>query len=309
MAEWLKAADCKSVGVTLHWFESNPLYLHMGFVTIWICLYTFFIRFFLPHIRYCIPSYIKLIKTNWYLLSCIYRLISWFAFLVFSFNYSEFFIYFFIENAKTPFFIADANILAYHLFQNISFFSWIAYFPFVFYRFFFLTKSSLFNIINFIGFRISFCLIYLHLLSILITHFDIFSFFQSYFNSTIGFWFEMVDYSAYLIQYRGAFFDISYTLIFFWVAYFFFVEFYPKVTNIRYLQVIPKGPVINFWRVFNFFWAFRIAIFGLIFYFFTGEGFFSDLIIALVTLFFNEIFIITVRTAITLFSFKKLLCE
>ncbi len=309
MAEWLKAADCKSVGYTLRWFESNSLYTCMGFFTIWVCLFSLYIRVVLPFIRGYIPFNKKQVKTNWYLLAYTYRSISRFIFALISFNYSEFFIYFFIENAKTPFFITDSNNLAYHLFQNILFFAWIAYFPFIFYIFFFILKASLLNIANYSLFRISFVLVYLHFLSVIVTHFDTFSFLQSYFNSNIGFWFERVDYSSHLIQYRGAFFDISYSLIFFWLNYFIFIEYFPKMIYARYTPVQQDKAIRNFWNVFYFFWCFRIFAFLFVFYFFTGEGFFSDVLVAVFTMVFNELFIIVIRIAFILFSFKELLCE
>ncbi len=283
----------------------------MGFFTIWTCIFCFCFRISAFFIIIFNSFSNKGIFNKWYSFFFIYRVISWVLFLLISFVYPEFFLYYLIEKAKTPFFVTDANLLAFHLFQNILFFSWIFYFPCFFYSFFFLLKQIFIKQEYSFCIRICFAVIYLHFLAITVTHFDIFYFFQNYFNSNIGSWFERADYSSHLTLYRGTFFDVWFSFLFMWIYYLFIIDFGFKLDSRRYtfdecLSAI-KGFSKSFWSVFTFFWIFRSFIYLIVFYFFTGEGFLNDFIVFFFTILFCELVIIFIRTRRALSSWKDLI--
>ncbi len=293
---------------TLVRIQFSPLILRMGFFTIWISLYFICLRICILVITLIIPFSNKGKFNTWFSYFFYYRVISWIFFLMIAFTYPEFFLYYFIEKAKTPFFVTDANLLAFHLFQNILFFSWIFYFPSIFYGLFYLFKH-VFTVFEYQKvFRLCFYIIYLHFLAILVTHFDIFYFFQNYFNSSIGSWFERADYSSHLTLYRGTFFDVWFSFVFLWFYCIVMLESKFNAETTRYTFKKDFFAIVGspkkFWNSFTFYWIFRIFTYLLVFYFFTGEGFFSDTVVLLVTIIFCELTIIFIRSRFVLASWK-----
>ncbi len=224
----------------------------------------------------------------------IYRAISWAVFLLIALFYPEFFIYYLIGKLQIPFFITDANQLAFNLFRNILFFSWIFYFPFISLNFFYIQKNVFIPYENRISRRFIYYLVYFHIFAIVVVHFDIIYFIQYYFESAIGSWFDMMDYSTYLITYRGNFFDLWYILILFSIALNIYLEFN------KYSHYSEN----TFWNNFIICWTFRVFKYRFAFYFFIGEGSFSNMLVALLSLFSRECFLLYFRVSFKLSSWK-----
>ena len=271
----------------------------MGFIT--ICIFIIVFSISINYICITIINYLykNQINLKWYKHFFINRLFSWFIFFAVSFNYPEFFIYYFIEKATTPFLIADANTLAFHLFQNVSFFSWIFYFPFLIQGSAFRLKP-LFIYSEYLFYsRLSLYIIYIHFLSIFITHFDLFYFFQDYSNSIIGSWFERSDYSAYLAFYKGTVFDIYVILSIFWGFFIVSIFLKHKTKVVLYYYKSISNAIyekrFSFWNSFYFLWIVRFFLYFFIFYFFIGESFFSDFLVIIFSIVFMEISLIFFR--------------
>lgn len=193
----------------------------------------------------------------------VYFLVSFLLSWLFIFSGPEYFFSYFIYRFQGIFFIADANILASLFIQRITFLSWSLFFPIILISIYYNVCSSFTKLeIGWVkgilsSFRVA------HIGAFIVNEYDLSYIPIELNNSAVNggyFSIERTDFSSYINQYIGFYWDLFYCIF----AYFCYWIFFTEVGNFYKLIVDEKSRVI-------FSWVYRIVVFSIIYYFFGGD--------------------------------------
>ncbi len=269
----------------------------MGFLTIWFFLIsTFFVFSFL------IKKYPPF-KTFYFSVFS-YLLLAISTFFAISFTYQEFFLYYLLIEAKTPFYISDLNLLAFHLFRNIGLFSSAIFFPFVVQGVFMCIKPFLSQDETRPRCRFAYLIIYIHIVSLGVTHLDLFKVYRHYFTYSSSSWFEGIDYNSFINIYWGTYYDLYLAFLSPWLLIDMLNERHYLGENSRYNFDVFYNNIIGktsyFWSAFYSFWRLRAILHIINLYFFIGGGLTSDIHVIVTAFFSIELFLFFHRLMISL---------
>lgn len=221
-------------------------------------------------------------------------LLSW----LFIFSGPEYFFSYFIYRFQGIFFIADANILASLFIQMITFLSWCLFFPIILLSIFYSICSSFTQLEVGVVKGVLTSFMVAHVGAFVINEYDL-SYIPINLNSSAvhGGYFsiERTDFSSYINQYTGFYWDLFYCLF----AYFCYWIVFLEVGSIYKLIIDEKT------RVF-FSWVYRIVVFSFLYYFFGGDGETSNIWFILFIFIMVEVGLILQRLLVQLRMYKRL---
>ncbi len=242
-------------------------------------------------------------------------LFSFCCFFIFLSSHFETFLYYFSQGNRFSFFVTDTNVLAARFLASSFFFSYVFYFPFLYFLVIFYSLPLCTFSRYFFRLRLSFVLLYLYGLSLFCNHFDFSDFTRNFRSSNVKIMIESVDFSSVTSQYMGTYWDFFLTLIFVYAFLFIILENKVAIEKIIYRfsliivvltsneQAIQiKLMYTNFWNVFRSAWFARCFLFCFRYYFFCGENFISDLCILILSGLLREIIIFIRRSFFFLHS-------
>lgn len=203
-------------------------------------------------------------QMNGTLTRIVYFLASFLLSWLFIFSGPEYFFSYFIYRFQGIFFIADANILASLFIQRITFLSWCLFFPIILISIYYSICSSFTKLeISWVkGILSSFMIA--HVGAFVINEYDL-SYIPIELNSSAvnGGYFsiERTDFSSYINQYIGFYWDLFYCIFAYLCYWILFIE----VGSFYKLIIDEKSRVI-------FSWVYRLVMFSLLYYFFGGDN-------------------------------------
>lgn len=235
------------------------------------------------------------------LIMIVYFLVSFLLSWLFIFSGPEYFFSYFIYRFQGIFFIADANILASLFIQRITFLSWCLFFPIILISIYYTICSSFTNLeIGWVkGILFSFRVA--HIGAFIINEYDLSYIPIELNNSAVNggyFSIERTDFSSYIIQYIGFYWDLFYCLF----AYFCYWILFTEVGSFYKLIIDKESRVI-------YSWVYRIIVFTIIYYFFGGDFKTSNIYFIFYTFLRIEIGLVLQRLLVYLRMFQGINVE
>ena len=232
--------------------------------------------------------------------------LSFYTLSVFALAYPEVFFYYISRGIFTPFFITDSNVLAARYFLGVLFFLYIYFLPIAFFFFLFCILPSCSRSTYSIRLRCGAVILYFHFIIVFFNHLDLSDFTCNpvnwVFSNNRG-----VDFASFTSQYRGTYWD-SFSVVFFYFVISVILSeksgWLMRITyDFSYLERSFRGASLPyFWSVIRVTWIIRVTVLSFIFYFFCGEGIFSDSLVLLATAALTEFTLFTLRWLFILHS-------
>lgn len=176
------------------------------------------------------------------------------------------------------FYITDNNIIRTQYYNIRIFFSYqifiIFFYSIIYFQLIPITPLGIKNSVS----RFVINLIYIHFITFIFNQYDF-----AYFSNNYSPWVESVDFTAYIRLYQGFYWDFFF--IFFYVqqiCYFIFEKPY-------YIEKLVYNVSANVISVFYINMFYRFFMYGIVFYFFGGEGFVNDFCLRAFSVFFVEV--------------------
>jgi hypothetical protein len=206
------------------------------------------------------------------------------------FNYPKVLIRFFVDQNNGEFFVSDLNLFT-HRYAYINFFIvYLRYAPFFYLHILFWLNTRFFRENYFKAVRLIRLIAYAHIVALFLNHFDL-----SYKTNTAYIDFfdarvNHIDFSYALLQYSGAYWDLYFRLVLYYVAIVYLRENVSVMGFINY-EIIYSSPAHiytfrveksePFWSTLSIVWFYRLSVFFVNSYFFCGEGRLSDCLAAI----------------------------